>query len=214
MKIKWIIVFLGMLSLSACQRLNKNVATKTIAIQPLGEIQTSLILNISNSLRDTYGQNIIVQQEIKMYPDAFINIKSPRYRADSILKFLKRDKPDSVDYILGVTAQDISTTKYEIFPIKIKQPESKYKDWGVFGLGQCPGNSCVISTFRIGKVTEQLKTVRMQKVAVHEVGHNFGLKHCKDKSCVMTDAVESIKTVDQAQLALCDKCKRKLGIEE
>ncbi len=34
---------------------------------------------------------------------------------------------------------------------------------------------------------------RFKKVAVHEFGHNLGLPHCSDKTCVMPDAVESEK---------------------
>ena len=40
-----------------------------------------------------------------------MNIKSPRYRADSILRILKREKPDSIDYLIGILNKDISTTK-------------------------------------------------------------------------------------------------------
>ena len=48
-----------------------------------------------------------------MFPSAFTELKTPRYRADSIIRLLKRSKPDSVHYVVGLTSRDISTTKRE-----------------------------------------------------------------------------------------------------
>lgn len=204
------LIVLLLLLFTACKDVGLFSSDKTIAIQPLGQIEHENISEIKQSLIEMYGYKVVVLPQRKIYPEAFVNLKSPRYRADSLLKFLKRDMPDSIDYILGITTQDISTTKYDVFPIIIKKPENTYKDWGVFGLGQCPGKSCVISFFRIGKVSNSLKTERLQKIAVHEIGHNLGLPHCDNKSCVMTDAVESIKTIDKAKLELCSACRLKL----
>lgn len=82
------------------------------------------------------------------------------------------------------------------------------------GLGFCLGKSCVVSTFRLKHTNQNIHLKRLQKVAVHEFGHNLGLPHCKDKKCVMTDAVESIKTIDNVQLALCNKCQRELWFKK
>lgn len=79
------------------------------------------------------------------------------------------------------------------------------------GFAYCPGNSCIVSTFRIQHSNPKIHFTRFKKVAVHEFGHNLGLPHCPDKACVMTDAVESVKTIDNAKLALCEKCKSKLN---
>lgn len=199
---------------SSCQpkmeRLSKPEAIH-IAIQSLGKVSGSDLINIQTALENTYAAKVTVLPPKEMYPDAYVNLKSPRYRADSLLRYLKRDCPDSVDYILGVTNFDISTTKYEKFPDKILSPAYKYADWGVFGLGQRPGKSCVVSGFRIGAVAKDLRTSRLQKISVHEVGHNLGLKHCPDVSCVMTDAVESVRTVDNASLELCGSCRKQLS---
>ncbi len=145
-----------------------------------------------------------------MYQEAFVNIKSPRYRADSLLDLLKRDMPPKADFIIVITALDISTTKYEKFPLVIQQPESKYRDWCVFGLGSCLGKSGVVSTFRVKTANNKQAFDRMQIIAIHEVGHNLGIKHCPDKSCVMTDAVESVSTADNVKRRLCNQSMGKL----
>ena len=79
------------------------------------------------------------------------------------------------------------------------------------GLAYCPGKSCIVSTFRIQHKDKAVYFMRLKKVAVHEFDHNLGLKHCPDKRCVMTDAVESVATIDKAQLKLCMSCQSKLN---
>lgn len=203
--LKLTVFFAVLCMFSACEQTKMQKNKVRIAIQPLGNVQQSRLKWIQQSLSELYDAQVFILPERAMYPQAFVQLKSPRYRADTLLRCLKKDMPDSADFIIGVTMKDISTTKYEIYPIKIKSPEHLYKDWGVFGLGACPGKSCVVSLFRIGK-NEKLIQERLKKIAVHEVGHNLGLKHCEDKNCVMTDAVERISSVDNAKLQLCNKC--------
>ncbi len=110
-----------------------------------------------------------------------------------------------------MTNKDISFTKKDKKG-NIKQPEYKYKDWGIFGLAFVPGSSCIISTHRLKKNKSKF-VERFNKVCIHELGHNLGLKHCKfHGKCVMRDAAETIKTVDHVDLILCDNCKQKIRI--
>jgi archaemetzincin len=127
-----------------------------------------------------------------------------------LINLQKKNKVDSLDFVLGLTSKDISVTKKDKWG-KVKTPTYKYADWGIMGLAYCPGNSCIVSTFRIQHLNPKTHFTRFKKVAVHEFGHNLGLPHCPDKTCVMTDAVESVKTIDNAKLELCGKCKAQLN---
>lgn len=164
---------------------------------------------VVNTIKTFYNVEVTVLLNQELYTNSFINVKSPRYRADSIIKFQKRELNDSIDYILGLTHKDISTTKTDV-PGKIKEPKYKYQDWGIMGLAYRPGNSCIVSTFRIKTNNKKQYFSRLKKVSVHEFGHNLGLKHCQDKKCVMTDAVENVSTIDNANLSLCKKCLNKI----
>lgn len=178
-----------------------------VGIQPIGKVASEQIELIQNALKKEYGFETTVLPVMDPPKRAFINVKSARYRADTLIRILRDQRPDSVGIIFGLTAKDISITKYGADGA-IKKPEYKYKDFGIFGLGFKPGTSSVVSVYRLGK-GKTLRS-RLKKIALHEIGHNLGLKHCPDKSCLMTDAVESIRTVDTAKETLCEKCKTQI----
>jgi len=198
---------------SACSKgkFNKEEAGIVIAIQPYGNINTDYVDSVAAAFTKMYQSKVILLETKVLPASSFVNIKSPRYRADVLIRLLKTQKPDSIDFIIGITDKDISTTKRDAFG-NIKKPESRYKDWGVFGLGYRPGAACIISTFRLTHSSKKVFVGRLQKVALHEIGHNYGLPHCKTEYCVMQDAVETIKTIDNVKPQLCIKCSRKIGL--
>lgn len=207
----WHIVFsIGLLLfISACN--SNNQTNNPIGIITLGDVSVEHIDSIKAALERTYSGRVVLLGRQKIPKQFFITIKSPRYRADSIIRYLKNIKPDSIAHILGFTAFDISTTK-EDSEGNILKPEYKYTDWGIFGLGYMPGESCVVSSYRLKHKNKAVFISRLQKVAIHEIGHNMGLPHCDNKDCVMTDAVERISTIDNEGFELCGECKRKVGM--
>lgn len=180
-----------------------------VGIIPLGKVDAGEITLVRKALEENYGYKVDVLPGRELPSFAFVNIKSSRYRADSLIAWMKRTRPDSISHVIGITASDISTTKR--INGKIKEPASKYSDWGIFGLGYRPGPSCIVSTYRLKmKVDPNGFHDRLRKVSVHELGHCLGLRHCPDQSCVMTDALERISTVDQAGFTLCQDCRTQL----
>jgi len=136
----------------------------------------------------------------KNYP--FINIKKPialpvtayyparkRYRADSLINYLSR-LTIAGHKTLGLTNKDISATKNDVV------------DWGVMGLGFRPGKSCIASTYRLS--IAQIN-IQLFKVAIHELGHTFGLPHCPIKYCFMRNAEGGNPTNEEKEF--CTTCK-------
>ncbi len=198
------------ITLFSCQQklLKKDPKDVVVGIQPYGKIPQNILDTVQSTLHDMYGFKIVVLPAKELPKSAFINIKSPRYRADSILDMQERWKPDSLDYLMGLSEYDISMTDRDENG-NIKKPEYKYKDWGVFGLGSCPGETCVVSIFRLRKKKNYID--RLRKIVVHELGHNLGLDHCDvGPKCVMRDANENIKNIDKEELALCENCNKLL----
>jgi archaemetzincin len=203
------IVSISVFVFGGCARHEVKKEFVKVGLQPFGNFDPALMDTISRTIEKTYGFQCIVLNPRGLPAHAFTNLKVARYRADKLIGVLKQEMPDSLDYIMGLTNQDISFTKKDEYG-SIKKPESKYEDWGIFGLGYRPGPSSVVSTFRI-KHSDKLKFVeRVKKISLHELGHNLGLEHCKSEFCLMRDAVETIKTIDQVKVSLCPSCKNKI----
>lgn len=176
-----------------------------VGIQPYDNFDSKLVDSVYKSLKESYDFDFVILPKRAIPKRAFVNIKSPRYRADSLLLDLRRNINDSLDYILGLTNRDISTTKRNRDG-EIKEPKFKYSDWGIFGLGYRPGPTCVVSIYRLKNNNSSLFMSRLKKVCTHELGHNLGLKHCPNYKCVMMDAAETIKTIDLVNFELCNDC--------
>lgn len=181
------------------------VAPLVILVQPLGELPAAQLDSVRSALMEVHRARVFVAAPRDLPASAFTTVRTPRYRADTLIAWLRGIKPDSVDLILGITAQDISITKYDAYGA-VKEPIGKYRDFGVFGLGYIGGPSCVVSTFRLGDGHSPAFYDRLMKITVHEVGHNRRLPHCPDPHCVMRDAVERMSTIDAAGRTLCARC--------
>lgn len=215
-----LIIFFFLLELFSCRSdadaFHQVNPTTRIVVQPYKGLQVKYADTVLNALKKMYHVHGEVMNQIELPIAAYVTIKSPRYRADSLIRFLKNnDFYGDIDFVIGLTASDISTTKYSNWKEKkIKEPLYKYKDWGIFGLGYCPGKSCIVSTYRLQKGTSKENFIaRLKKVSCHEIGHNFGLPHCPNKSCIMQDAAETITTIDNVALNLCDDCRMKIGLD-
>jgi archaemetzincin len=167
-----------------------------IIIQPFNGISNATVSIMKNRLQEVYAGDIFINKPIEL-PQNTRNHTGRRYRADSLIKFLNSFvKKDQL--IIGITEKDISTTK------------GKYPDWGIMGLGSCPGKSCIASTFRLkGKNRDE----KLFKLAIHELGHTQGLaqtktKHCPEKTCLMR-AAEGRDRFDELR-TFCSHCKPKL----
>lgn len=188
---------------------NAQIPEVVIAIQPLGKVELHLVEQAQKAINSVYFVKTVVLPPLQLPAEAFVKIKSPRYRADKLIAWIRQNRPDSVDYVIGITASDISTTKTDALG-RTLEPRSRYEDFGIFGLGYQPGPACVVSTFRL-KSDAQKFVSRFSKVVVHELGHNLGLPHCPNKGCFMADAVETITSVDKEEMRLCAACQQQLA---
>jgi len=87
----------------------------------------------------------------------------------------------------------------------------------VFGEAQLNGRHSIVSLCRLheefytGKTDEGLLLKRTLKEILHELGHNFGLKHCSDWDCVMHSST-SIEEVDIKGDNYCRVCAGKVNV--
>ena len=206
----YLLLFLLTIStIIACNKSENAKSQKTyIGLQKIGDVPEAYMDTVYNAMQAVYSFPLVRMPDRVLPTTAYTAIKVPRYRADTIIRLLKREQPDSIAHTLAIMLEDISTTKKGTDQQPLK-PAWKYDDWGILGLGYRPGPSCVVSTFRMKTTNKAQFFDRLKKVSMHELGHNLGLKHCKhDPKCVMRDAAETIKTVDQVELKLCNTCTK------
>jgi archaemetzincin len=172
-----------------------------VLLLPLRSFPDELIVAVEDGLREEFDVETERLDPVPLPASAYYEPRR-RYRADELLVFLKGLVEDEGPgtKILGMTEVDISTTK------------GPYYDWGIFGYAEMPGQAAVISSKRLRRRARDAEHVRFRvtTTAIHEIGHTFGLPHCREKRCVMQDAEGSIKNTDSSTGHLGAGCRAKL----
>ncbi len=113
-----------------------------------------------------------------------------------IATLLETAPPDSLK-ILAVTDQDLFNPIFSF----------------VFGEAQFGGKCAVVSSFRLMGAMDGTPQPRcpplldrLEKEAVHELGHTFGLRHCADPDCVMSYS-KGVQCADRKFGVFCPACR-------
>ena len=119
-----------------------------------------------------------------------------QYFSTGLLKKMLRQLPRDALKVLGIT------------PVDLFIPIMKY----IFGEAQVSGKGAIISLFRLRpephgpNPDQELYWERIAKEAIHELGHTFGLTHCRDPLCVMNSSC-LIGETDCKGTELCSTCQ-------
>lgn len=187
---------------------NKN-KQRIIALQPLGDYDSEQLNFISKEIGSFYNRKVIILKPINIPATFRLTKDDELYSADSILEMLSEILNDEIIEIIGLTHKEIYTILKEKNN-KTKNPLFDYRVHSIFGLGYLPGNSCVISDYRLKSTDTVLLKHRLRTVIIHEMGHNIGLQHCTVDQCIMSDQNAKFSVLDNCGKDYCNNCKRKL----
>jgi archaemetzincin len=173
----------------------------TVILIPLESFPDDLLDTVEAELIRDLQVEVLRHDPVPLPKEAWYEPRR-RYRADKLLEYLD-GFGEPHQKVLGLTEVDISTTNGDI------------PDWGIFGLANMPGHSAVVSSKRLLRKPKNRDHVkrRVGTVAVHEVGHTFGLDHCGENEveCVMVDAEGGIENTDTSSGTFGPECRAKLN---
>lgn len=167
-----------------------------IVLIPVGEVEPAVLTHLGTALIKVFGRPCQVGRALPTPTYAF-EARRAQYSAEAILAQLH---PGRAERVLGVVDLDLFV------------PQLNF----VFGLADSSERRAVIALPRLRQTSyglpddEALYLERAVKEAVHELGHTFGLGHCRDRHCVMAFS-NSLADTDYKGSGFCLKCQEHLG---
>lgn len=171
----------------------KNKTPKQISIYCMGDYPADSVQYLEVFLRK-YFPNVRVMPNNINLPSHYFNKERNRYLASGLLDELAKHRNN--DAVIGVT-------DYIIF-----KPNKKSDTFGIMGMSYTNTFKSIVSTKIPLNGKEQSKD-NICKLALHELGHGFGLKHCPNETCYMVDAEGTMKIVNA--IGFCESCKHVLN---
>ena len=166
-----------------------------IQIVPVGSVDQDILEFLSTTLGETIGAKCVVRRGAVDPTEAF-NASRRQYNSTQILSKLLGNETADSGKLLGVADVDL------FIPVLTF----------VFGEAQLE-NHRLRQQFYGLPADERLFYERCEKEAVHELGHAFGLVHCKMFECVMHFS-NSIEQVDMKKTSFCPDCLELLWMKQ
>jgi archaemetzincin len=169
-----------------------------IIIVLLSQIDMHLIGKLKSSLERTFDCFVEIRYKLGTLKYAY-DASRKQYISPRLLSRLKRMKRGSGDKILGVVNVDLYSPEYDF----------------IYGEANVNSGVATLSTYRLISenpdtyVADYIFEERVIREATHEVGHLFGMDHCKNPRCLMRTCT-CLSEVDEAGNVFCIECEKKL----
>lgn len=166
-----------------------------IYLLPLGPVPEEILFQVRTAAERAFGLPTR-QLAPRDLPVSCYDPHRNQYFSTELLKKMLKQVPADALKVLGITAVDLFI------------PIMKY----IFGEAQVSGRGAIISLFRLRPELygldpdRALYWERIAKEAVHELGHTFGLTHCRNPLCVMNSSC-LIGETDCKGTDLCPTCR-------
>lgn len=165
-----------------------------LRIQPIDRINIKLLKQLKSDLEEKFPEiidNISILRPISLAHECFNQLRG-QYNSTCLLRKIE---PNWIT--LAVTDRDLYASTLNF----------------VFGEAELGGTRAIVSYYRLRlNADEELLNQRLLKEAIHEIGHVLGLKHCRNRNCVMSFS-NSVFDVDMKTDKFCDKCKKLIKLK-
>jgi len=173
---------------------------QSIVLISIGQFEKRFLESIAEDVTREY-KTLVDIEERHIDLNTFYEPKRRQYDGNKLLK--------EIDSIYSTE----NLKKVGLFEVDLFIPILTY----IFGQAAFKGNAGIASLYRLRnehygmKKNEALLLERFKKVVIHELGHNFGLIHCLNSSCVMRSSTY-VEDLDQKDVLLCSRCRNEAGV--
>lgn len=174
-----------------------------IAIAPVDTIEKSLLKELRSAVERTFRLHTSILPLENDPPHAQGLLENGKYNSTALLLYLSQKKkiPGNTLKLLAVTSLDLYSPIFS----------------HMYGEAQLKGKCALMSLFRLKPEfydlppNPSLFLSRCRKEAVHELGHTFGLVHCRDENCIMYPS-STVEDTDTKAESFCPVCSKLLKI--
>jgi archaemetzincin len=166
---------------------------------PVGAVGSSLLEALRRDLAAEFRARCEILPQ-RLETDFAFDSRRGQYHSTEILRRMELAVPPGSWRVLGVTSNDL------FMPILTF----------VFGEAQLNNTCAVVSAHRLRQEfyglppSPDLLRDRLLKEAIHELGHTFGLTHCRDYECVMA-ASHAVERIDLKGRHFCEACRGRVS---
>jgi len=171
-----------------------------ILLIAVGDVEIKVIETLRYDLNRSFEKQVLVGKGLPR-PDYAFNKRRNQYLSTAILKAMTEKKEYAIyEKILGIIDDDLYVPKLN------------------FVFGEASRRAAIISLTRLRNefyklpADKSLFRKRVLTEAVHELGHTYGLGHCRNVRCVMFFSNSLIDT-DMKGPNFCQKCKSSLTLQ-
>jgi archaemetzincin len=165
----------------------------TVLISPIGDVDPTLIEAAGAEIDRVYGMRTEIAPLLDEVEFAFDEDRN-QYYSTLILERLAARAPSCALKVLGIIRVDL------FIPILTH----------VYGEAQLGGKACIVSTHRLDEgfpnILHETYNHRVAKEVIHELGHTFNLRHCRERNCIMHYS-RTVEDVDRKSNQLCRYCQ-------
>lgn len=168
--------------------------TRKVYISPVGTVSEEMLTMAARHVGEMFGFETM---RYTSFPDPEYAFDGRRgqYSSTLILRNLSKVCPPDAVRFLALTEADLFIPMVTF----------------VYGQAQLSGKVAIVSLARLSqefyglRPNNELKIRRARKEIAHELGHTFGLVHCRERSCLMSLSTEILQ-IDVRSEDFCPGC--------